>query len=128
MKRALGVCMAMTLFIFQICQARAGLVETETVFEEAGVISPSHDQLTRSVDESTIRDQLIDYGVTPEVAATRAARLTEVESAQIETSKLGGGSACVQGGIIVGVALAALANSSTVFYLALVAAVAICPY
>ena len=98
------------------------------VFEETGVISPSHDQLTRSVDESTIRERLIDYGVTPEVATTRAARLTEVESAEIGTSKLARGSACVQGGAIIGVALAALTSSSTIFYVALVASVAICPY
>ncbi len=99
-KRLVAQCLAALLFASAVTPAWAGMVGTDRVLDDASA-EASRAELMALVEREAVREELQAYGVSPEQAKARVARMTDAEvtrlQGRIEEARAGGN--------IVGVAL-----------------------
>lgn len=92
--RLIALSCAFTLLLIAASPARAAMVGTDRVLDEASAAA-SRAELVELVERDAVRKQLRAYGVSPEKAKARVARMTDAEVAElqgrIEQARAGGG-------------------------------------
>ena len=74
----------LALFVLQAEQVQAGLVSTDTVFQNVDIITTTSEDLLSMLDTQIVADQLLAQGVDPESIKQRVAHLTDAELLELQ--------------------------------------------
>ena len=69
----------LAVFVLQAEQAQAGLVSTDTVFQNAEIVASAQQNVLSMLDTQVVADQLLAQGVDPESVKQRVANLTDAQ-------------------------------------------------
>lgn len=74
----------LAVFVLQTGQAQAGLVATDTVFQDAKIISTAQQNVLALLNEQSVIDELTAMGVEPASVKQRVANLTDEELLELQ--------------------------------------------
>ena len=74
----------LAVFVLQTGQAQAGLVATDTVFQDAQIIATAQQNVLALLNEQSVIDELTAMGVEPASVKQRVANLTDEELLELQ--------------------------------------------
>ena len=75
----------LAVFVLQTGQAQAGLVATDTVFQDAQIIATAQQNVLSLLNEQSVVDELTAMGVDPASVKQRVANLTDEELIELQS-------------------------------------------
>jgi len=76
----------LAVFLLQTGQAQAGLVSTDTVFQDAEIIASAQQSVLSLLDKQVVIDELTAMGVDPASVKQRIAHLTDAELLEMQNN------------------------------------------
>ena len=76
----------LAVFVLQAGQAQAGLVSTDTVFQNAEIVASAQQNVLSMLDTQVVVDQLLAQGVDPESVKQRVANLTDAQLLELQNN------------------------------------------